>query len=133
LHLGSGTIKKHMRDSRERTLAELQLTVGCLRLPQSQRVFIHEQVYDQVRAKLIEGAKKLNERRGHPLEATTFLGPMVAESEAIRVERMVRESVDSHGAKVLVGGKRTGSFHGTRESVSVRENSGALHGAGGSC
>jgi acyl-CoA reductase-like NAD-dependent aldehyde dehydrogenase len=78
---------------------------------------VHEQVYEQVRAKLIEGAEKLNKRRGNPLDASTFLGPLIAESEAIRIEKMVDSSVATGGAKVLVGGKRDGAFFGMHATL----------------
>jgi acyl-CoA reductase-like NAD-dependent aldehyde dehydrogenase len=48
---------------------------------------------------------------GDPLEQDTFLGPMISENEAKRVEKWVKDAAAS-GAKVLVGGKREGSFYG---------------------
>jgi acyl-CoA reductase-like NAD-dependent aldehyde dehydrogenase len=39
------------------------------------------------------------------------LGPMIAENEAKRVEKWVHDAAAS-GAKILVGGKREGSFFG---------------------
>ena len=52
---------------------------------------------------------------GDPLEQDTFLGPMIAENEAKRVEKWVKDATTA-GAKVLVGGKREGSFFGNTKS-----------------
>lgn len=50
-------------------------------------------------------------RSGDPLEQDTFLGPMISENEAKRVEKWVNDATAA-GAKVVVGGKRDGSFFG---------------------
>ena len=43
-------------------------------------------------------------------DENTFIGPLIAESEAIRIERWVNEAVND-GAAVLIGGKREGAFY----------------------
>jgi acyl-CoA reductase-like NAD-dependent aldehyde dehydrogenase len=47
---------------------------------------------------------------GNPLDEKIKLGPMVKESEAVRVESWVREAVGS-GARVLTGGTRQGAIY----------------------
>jgi acyl-CoA reductase-like NAD-dependent aldehyde dehydrogenase len=72
-----------------------------------QRLIVHESIYDQVRSRLIEEAKKL--KMGDPRDETTFLGPLVSEKDAERVDAWVREAA-SGGARVLCGGKRAGKY-----------------------
>eukprot|EP00245_Coleochaete_scutata_P016886 TRINITY_DN8066_c0_g3_i2.p1 TRINITY_DN8066_c0_g3~~TRINITY_DN8066_c0_g3_i2.p1 ORF type:complete len:182 (+),score=49.49 TRINITY_DN8066_c0_g3_i2:210-755(+) len=48
--------------------------------------------------------------QGDPFEETTFIGPIIALSEAKRIESWVDNAVKA-GAKVLVGGKRDGVFY----------------------
>eukprot|EP01124_Arcella_intermedia_P015600 TRINITY_DN2214_c0_g1_i1.p1 TRINITY_DN2214_c0_g1~~TRINITY_DN2214_c0_g1_i1.p1 ORF type:complete len:484 (+),score=80.66 TRINITY_DN2214_c0_g1_i1:61-1512(+) len=72
-----------------------------------QKVKVHEDIYDQFVTKLIEKTKTIV--MGNPYDEKTFLGPLIAESEAIRLERWVQEA-QSQGAKVLLGGKRSGAF-----------------------
>eukprot|EP00026_Physarum_polycephalum_P002828 Phypoly_transcript_02837.p1 GENE.Phypoly_transcript_02837~~Phypoly_transcript_02837.p1 ORF type:complete len:502 (+),score=92.73 Phypoly_transcript_02837:1079-2584(+) len=82
-----------------------------------QRIYIHEKIYSEVAKQLVAGAETRNAKRGDPLEQDTFLGPMIAESEAKRVEKWVKDAA-SAGAKVLAGGKRDGSFF----DVTILEN-----------
>ncbi len=74
----------------------------------SQRILIHKDVYDDLSKRLVEKVAKL--KVGDPLDDSTDVGPMIAEGEAIRVEKEVNNAV-SQGAEVLVGGKRQGRFY----------------------
>jgi len=76
-----------------------------------QRIIAHEDHYDTLCKKLAEGAKLWNSRQGDPMNKETMIGPIIAEHEAIRIEEWVNESVEKHGGKILVGGKRNGSFY----------------------
>lgn len=82
-----------------------------------QRVYVHDKVYDKFKQHLVEGAGQRNKKRGDPLEQDTFLGPMISEGEAKRVEKWVNDAAAA-GAKVLSGGKRDGSFY----DITVLEN-----------
>lgn len=73
-----------------------------------QRVFVHESIYESFLEKMIETTKAL--KVGDPADASTNIGPMIAEKEAIRVENWVDEAI-SQGAKLQVGGKRDGVFY----------------------
>jgi len=75
-----------------------------------QRVYIHDSHYDELKALLISGAGPLNKRQGDPMDINTFVGPMISENDAIRVDKTVHEAVNK-GAKLLVGGKRNGPFY----------------------
>jgi acyl-CoA reductase-like NAD-dependent aldehyde dehydrogenase len=96
-----------------------------------QRVLGHQAIYAELKAKLIERAKKL--RAGDPLAEDTFLGPLITEGDAIRIEQWVAEAVAA-GARVLCGGRRSGAFYEAtylegvdpRQKVSCREVFGPL-------
>ena len=72
-----------------------------------QRILIHEDIYDTLRDKLIEKTASLV--AGDPKDEATFIGPMIAESEATRLSSWIDEAAQS-GAKVLCGGKREGAM-----------------------
>jgi len=68
-----------------------------------QRMFIHEEVWDQFMDGFIAGAAAL--RIGDPLDPETQLGPMIEEAEAERAQEWVDEAV-SLGGRLLLGGTR---------------------------
>ncbi|EGC38252.1 hypothetical protein DICPUDRAFT_53435 [Dictyostelium purpureum] len=70
-----------------------------------QRVFIHDKHYDQMKKLLVEGAKPLQARIGDPMDPNTFVGPMITEGDAARIESWIKEAA-SKGANILTGGKR---------------------------
>lgn len=73
-----------------------------------QRVLLHESLYDAVRAALIAEAAKL--QSGDPRKEDTFIGPLISEGDARRVEGWVNAAV-AGGAKVLCGGHRDGASY----------------------
>ena len=72
-----------------------------------QRIIVHEKIYDEFKKRLIEATKKL--RSGDPKDEDTFIGPMIAESEAERLEEWI-ESAVSAGGTLLCGGQREGAI-----------------------
>jgi acyl-CoA reductase-like NAD-dependent aldehyde dehydrogenase len=68
-----------------------------------QRVFVHEDICNDVAVQLAEMAKKLVV--GNPLDEKTEVGPLILPREVDRVEEWVDEAINS-GAKLLCGGKR---------------------------
>jgi acyl-CoA reductase-like NAD-dependent aldehyde dehydrogenase len=72
-----------------------------------QRVLIHADVYDAVKAKYVAAAKAL--KMGDPKHEDTFIGPMISEGEAKRLHGWI-EKAAAAGAKVLCGGKRQGAM-----------------------
>lgn len=72
-----------------------------------QRIIAHVDIYDELKQKLVFATSKL--KSGDPREESTFIGPMIAEKEAQRLEGWVNEAIDS-GATLLCGGKRKGSI-----------------------
>ncbi|GMH42860.1 hypothetical protein BSKO_10779 [Bryopsis sp. KO-2023] len=73
-----------------------------------QRLLVRQDLYDDVKAKLVEAAGGLT--KGDPKDPEVFIGPLIAESEAIRIEKWVKEAADM-GATVLCGGTRDGALY----------------------
>ena len=71
-----------------------------------QRIFAHVDVYPQLRRKLKAAVAKL--RMGDPREEKTFIGPMIDEAAAQRIEQWVARARKA-GARWLVKGKRDGN------------------------
>ena len=70
-----------------------------------QRIYVHESVYASFRGKFVPAVKAL--KMGDPREEDTFIGPIISEKDAIRIEQTIQQAV-SRGAKLLCGGKRQG-------------------------
>ncbi|AUW59461.1 aldehyde dehydrogenase [Sphingobium sp. SCG-1] len=72
-----------------------------------QRIIIHESIYDRFRDMLVAKTKTLVS--GDPKDRNVFIGPMISESEARRLDGWIQEAVQG-GAKLLCGGKREGAM-----------------------
>ncbi len=72
-----------------------------------QRIFVHESVYGAFRGQLVEAVRGL--KMGPPAEEETFIGPMISDKEAIRLEGWIRSAVEA-GAQLLCGGGREGAM-----------------------
>jgi len=72
-----------------------------------QRILIHDSVYERTREMLVESTRQL--RCGDPKSEETFIGPLIAESEAQRLEAWIAQAV-ARGGKLLCGGRRTGAM-----------------------
>ena len=72
-----------------------------------QRILIHASLYDEVRDRLVTAVKAL--KMGDPKHEDTFIGPMISEGEAKRLDGWIRNAVTA-GAKLLCGGKRDGTM-----------------------
>lgn len=72
-----------------------------------QRILVHERLYEPLRDKLVARTKSL--RAGDPRDEATFLGPMIDEAAAARLEGWISRAVQ-RGARVLTGGGRTGAM-----------------------
>lgn len=72
-----------------------------------QRILIHEKVYDDFKDRLVGATGKL--KMGDPADEGTFIGPMISEKEAMRLEGWIAEALTA-GARLLYGGKREGAF-----------------------
>jgi len=72
-----------------------------------QRIFVEQSVYGKFIDLLVDGVKKL--KTGDPMEESTDIGPLIRESDAVRVCDWVQEAVRA-GARLLCGGGRRGSI-----------------------
>jgi len=72
-----------------------------------QRILIHAQVYDRFREMLVARTKTLVS--GDPKDRNVFIGPMISEGEAKRLDGWIQEAV-AKGATLLCGGKREGAM-----------------------
>jgi acyl-CoA reductase-like NAD-dependent aldehyde dehydrogenase len=72
-----------------------------------QRILAHDNIHDGLRRKLIAKVKAL--KAGDPKKKSTFLGPMIDEAAAERLESWIREAKKG-GAKILCGGGRKGAM-----------------------
>ena len=70
-----------------------------------QRVLVHEAVYEVFRDKLVAATRALV--MGDPKDERTFIGPMISEAEASRLDGWVQSAV-RRGARLLCGGGRRG-------------------------
>lgn len=95
-----------LNDAAERVIfgAFYQSGQSCIGV---QRIIIHESIYSQFKDMLVERTKKLV--AGDPKEESTFIGPMISEGEATRLEGWIEEAV-SQGARLLCGGQRDGAM-----------------------
>lgn len=72
-----------------------------------QRIMVHESVYEKFKENLVNATREL--KSGDPKDEDTFIGPMIAEKEAKRLEEWIQSAVDA-GGKVLCGGTRDGAI-----------------------
>lgn len=72
-----------------------------------QRIFAHADVYVALRRKLKAAVAKL--RMGDPREEKTFIGPVIDEAAARRIESWI-DAARKGGAKLLAGGARKGNM-----------------------
>lgn len=72
-----------------------------------QRILVHEAIYDDFREKLTAATQEL--QMGDPRDESVFIGPMISEGEAERLEGWIAAAVD-RGARMLCGGNRKGAL-----------------------
>ncbi|MFW6075290.1 MAG: aldehyde dehydrogenase family protein [Chloroflexota bacterium] len=73
-----------------------------------QRVYIHQDVFDDFAARLVEAAQDVV--MGDPSDPQTALGPMIDEKAVKRVDEWVKAAADS-GDDILTGGSGEGRFY----------------------
>lgn len=84
-----------------------------------QRIFVHASVYDEFKTKLVAKTRALV--MGDPKHEDTFIGPMISETEAERLQGWVDQAV-SAGATILCGGQRAGRMLAATLLENVPEN-----------
>ena len=68
-----------------------------------QRILVHEKIYDAFKKRLVLETQKL--KSGDPKSEDTFIGPMISEEEATRLDQWIQSAV-ARGGKLLCGGSR---------------------------
>ncbi|MBO9662993.1 aldehyde dehydrogenase family protein [Dokdonella sp.] len=77
---------------------------SCIKV---QRVFAHVSLYEELRERFVAATRAL--KAGDPKQRDTFLGPVIDEASAKRLEQWVAEARQA-GAKLLCGGGRDGNM-----------------------
>jgi acyl-CoA reductase-like NAD-dependent aldehyde dehydrogenase len=72
-----------------------------------QRIIAHDSIYVELRDRLVTATKQLVS--GNPKDETTFIGPMISEKEAQRLDDWILSAREA-GGKVLCGGNRDGAM-----------------------
>ena len=72
-----------------------------------QRIVVHEAIYAEFRQKLVAAAKAL--KMGDPKDEEIFIGPMISEKEATRLDSWIQSAV-ANGGTLLCGGTRDGAM-----------------------
>lgn len=72
-----------------------------------QRIYVHASLHAQLRDRFVTATRALV--AGDPKDERTFIGPLIDEAAARRLESWIGEAVAA-GAKVLCGGARTGAM-----------------------
>jgi acyl-CoA reductase-like NAD-dependent aldehyde dehydrogenase len=70
-----------------------------------QRILVHEGIYEKFKSLLIAKTRAL--KMGDPRQEDTFIGPVISEKEAQRLESWIAQAQKA-GAKLLCGGVRNG-------------------------
>lgn len=70
-----------------------------------QRIIVHETVYATFKTKLVAATKTL--KMGDPRDESTFIGPLISEDDARRLENWIQSAVAA-GGRLLCGGRRDG-------------------------
>jgi acyl-CoA reductase-like NAD-dependent aldehyde dehydrogenase len=70
-----------------------------------QRIYVHREIYDAFRDKFVAAVRAI--KTGDPRDEKTYVGPIISEDDAKRIEQTIQGAV-KQGAKLLCGGKRDG-------------------------
>lgn len=97
---------EHMDDALQRMVigAFYQSGQSCVGV---QRILIHESIYDTFKSRFVEATRKLI--AGDPKDEATFIGPMISESAAEKLEGWI-DNATAKGATLLCGGQRDGAM-----------------------
>ncbi len=111
MELGSNSPLIIMEDADLEEVAKATAATGYALAGQvcisTQRVLVNQRVYGDFLDALIPEVESIV--TGNPLEESTRMGPMIRESDAIRVESWINEAVKG-GGRLLTGGVRQGNL-----------------------
>lgn len=72
-----------------------------------QRILVHREIYDSFHTKFVEKVRGLVV--GDPRDEKTFVGPIISEEDAKRIEATIQRAVEQ-GGRLLCGGSRDGQL-----------------------
>jgi acyl-CoA reductase-like NAD-dependent aldehyde dehydrogenase len=84
-----------------------------------QRIYLHHEIYDSFREKFVSAVRALVV--GNPRDEKTFVGPIISEDDAKRIEHSIQKAV-ANGGRLLCGGKRRGRLVDPAVLESVPQN-----------
>ncbi len=73
------------------------------RCTSTRRVIVHENVYDEVKERLIHAYKQINNKIGDPLDKNTLVGPLI-DVHSVEAFKYAVQEVQNEGGKILFGG-----------------------------
>ena len=85
----------------------------------AQRILIHASIYEAFKSQLVAATQKL--KQGNPQNRETFIGPVISETEAERIETWI-QTAQAAGGRVLCGGTREGNMVAATLMEAVPEN-----------
>jgi acyl-CoA reductase-like NAD-dependent aldehyde dehydrogenase len=68
-----------------------------------QRIYVHREVYEAFREKFVAAVRQI--KVGDPRDEKTYVGPIISEDDAKRIEETIQSAVKV-GARLLCGGRR---------------------------
>ena len=111
MELGSNCPLIVLPDADPEQVAQATLTSGYANAGQvcisAQRLIVADAIHDEVMSALLPKVAAF--QAGNQLEASTQMGPMVREEDAVRVQAWIDEAV-SEGAQLVCGGQREGTM-----------------------
>jgi len=72
-----------------------------------QRILVQRTVYETFKERLVTQTRAL--KMGDPKDESVFIGPMISEKEAVRLELWINRAKEN-GARILCGGQRKGAL-----------------------
>ncbi|MBX2846206.1 MAG: aldehyde dehydrogenase family protein [Saprospiraceae bacterium] len=85
---------------------------GGQRCTSTRRALVHEAVYDEFKAALVNAYKQVSTKIGNPLDSNTLMGPLIDEQAIKNYQNAINQAVAS-GGKVIYGNEvidRAGNF-----------------------
>ena len=76
-----------------------------------QRILAHTSIYDELKRRLVAATEALV--AGDPKDSATFIGPIISDKEASRIEAWIAEAVELGGTLLCGGGRRGNLIEGT--------------------
>ena len=112
MELGSNSPLIIMPDADPQKVAKAAAASGYSNAGQvcisTQRILAHQKIHGDFLDAFKEQVEDIS--TGNPIEASTKMGPMIREHDAVRVNQWVEEAVNE-GAELITGGERNGQIH----------------------